>query len=71
MEGAGFFGATLDATEKTVIIYLLLDGRVAQLGERFLDAEEVVGSSPAAPTTKAPDRGLFIFYLSSFLDPDL
>ncbi|SVC08217.1 uncharacterized protein METZ01_LOCUS261071 [marine metagenome] len=25
--------------------------RVAQLGERFPDAEEVVGSSPAAPTS--------------------
>ena len=27
--------------------------RVAQLGERFPDAEEVVGSSPAAPTRLA------------------
>ena len=57
----------LDVAGKVVIIYPSLDGRVAQLGERFLDAEEAVGSSPAAPT-KVPVRGLSTFHPSSSLD---
>ena len=55
--------ATLDSWLFMCIIFLA-NGRVAQLGERFLDEEEVVGSSPAAPT-KVPERGPFILRCSS------
>src|SRR3954452_2549064 len=40
-------------------------GRLAQLGERLLDKQEVTGSSPVSPTAETPLRG----GVSSFRGP--
>ena len=47
----------------TKLIYVVLFGRIAQLGERLPYKQDVIGSSPIVSTTKSQLKRLTLFLL--------